>query len=253
MKKQYLETPFLPKKDVNTIIVDGRISNTLEKSLKDLKLQILKTPHCKELYESISYHPDILLHPVTGKDVVIAPNVYEKIAPLLNSLGIYTYKGDTILKRNYPENIAYNIGRVGKFAIHNFKYTDPFTLKLLQDNKIECIDVKQGYTKCSICVVNEKAMITSDKGIAKEVKKYGIDILLIQPGYIDLFGLEYGFIGGSSGFVKNDKLAFTGNLKKHPDYRTICKFLNNYEVKPVFLTEKDPVDIGSIIPIIQME
>ncbi|WP_053956157.1 DUF6873 family GME fold protein [Inediibacterium massiliense] len=253
MKKKYLETPFLPKKNVHTVIVDGRISKTIEKNLKDLKIQILKTPHCKELYDAISYHPDILLHPVTGKDVVIAPNVYKKMAPIFHSLGICTYKGDTILKRNYPENIAYNIGRVGKFAIHNFKYTDPLTFKLLQDNEIECIHVKQGYAKCSICVVNEKAIITSDKGIAKQVEKYGIDVLWIHSGYIDLFDLNYGFIGGSCGFVEYNSLAFSGNFKNHPDEKRIFKFLNDYEVKPIFLTEQDPVDIGSIIPILEME
>ena len=40
--------------------------------------------------------------------------------------------------------------------------------RLVQD----IIDVKQGYTKCSLCPVRENAVITDDSGIEKALLKY---------------------------------------------------------------------------------
>ncbi|QEK12507.1 hypothetical protein FQB35_09310 [Crassaminicella thermophila] len=252
MKYKFLDIPFLPKEDVLAVIIDGRTPQILTNKLKNMSIHIVKTPFCKELYDAISYHPDILLHPVDGKDFVVAPNVYEILKEPLKKLGLNVIKGETFLLRNYPENIAYNIARVSNFAIHNLKYTDKVTLKLLEKSGVEFIHVKQGYSKCSICVVSEKAIITSDRGIAKKVEKYGIETLLISPGYIDLPGLSYGFIGGISGFIGKNKLAFSGHLRNHPDYERILDFLSNQQVEPVFLDDKKPIDIGSIIPFLEM-
>ncbi|QZY56291.1 DUF6873 family GME fold protein [Crassaminicella profunda] len=252
MNEKFLDTPFLPQRHVKVALVDGRVSHNFMNNLKSMGINIIKTPCCKELYGAISYHPDILLHPIKGKDVVVAPNVYDPLAKLLEKYGLNVIKGETTLRRNYPDNIAYNIARVSNFAIHNLKYTDKSTLKLLEENQIELIHVKQGYSKCSICIVNERAIITSDRGIAKTVEKYGIDPLVIAPGYIDLPGIEYGFIGGISGLIGKNKIAFSGFLSYHPDYDRILKFLAKYEVEPVFLENKQPIDIGSIIPVLEM-
>ncbi|MCT4619620.1 MAG: hypothetical protein N4A62_09575 [Marinisporobacter sp.] len=252
MNVKFLEKTFLPQKNVKLVVVDGRASDNLVNNLKHMGINIIKTPYCRELYNAISYHPDILLHPINGKDMIVAPNVYEGLEKPLKRYGVNVIKGETVLKRNYPDNIAYNIARVSNFAIHNFKYTDPLTLKLLEENQVELIHVKQGYSKCSICIVNEKAIITSDRGIAKTVEKYGIDPLVIKPGYIDLSELEYGFIGGISGLIGKNKIAFSGLLEHHPNYDEILKFLEKYEAKPIFLENKKPIDIGSIIPILEM-
>ena len=55
--------------------------------------------------------------------------------------------------------------------------------------------LKQGYTKCSILPIREKAIITSDKNIAKELLNYDFDVLLLPSGDIILPSLNYGFIG----------------------------------------------------------
>ncbi|TCO73670.1 DUF6873 family GME fold protein [Marinisporobacter balticus] len=252
MKNKWIDQPFLPQNNVTGVIVDGRVSKALTNNLYQMGIHIVKTPFCRELYEGIAYHPDILVHPINGKNIVLAPNVYQKLKASIESYGLNVIKGETVLKRNYPENIAYNIARVSNYAIHNLKYTDKLTLKLLEENDVTCIHVKQGYSKCSICVVDEAAIITSDRGIGKAIGKYGIDALIISPGYIDLLGLDYGFIGGISGLVGKKILAFSGLLCYHPDYRRILKFLEEHQVKPIFLENRKPIDIGSIIPFLEM-
>ena len=93
------------------------------------------------------------------------------------------------------------------------------------------LEVQQGYTKCSICVVSENAIITSDIGIHCKAKESGIDSLLISPGYIDLPGYKYGFIGGASFKISDNVIAFTGSLDSHPDKDNIEHFLCKYDEK----------------------
>ena len=46
-------------------------------------------------------------------------------------------------------------------------------------------DSKQGYSKCSICVVNENAIITEDNGIARLLKNSQIDVIINVDPYDD--------------------------------------------------------------------
>ncbi len=107
------------------------------------------------------------------------------------------------------------------------------------------IHVKQGYAKCNICPVTERAFITSDKGIATVCAKFGFDVLLIESGFIQLEGFDTGFIGGASFKISQSEMAFTGSLNLHPSKAQIEAFLNRYGVKPIYLTEQEIFDIGS--------
>jgi len=253
MEYRLLDTPFLPKAPVKTVLIDGRIPRDIENNLRHFCIDIVKLPFCNEVYEAIACHPDILMHPVNSNTVVAAPNVFDFFNTRFSNTAINIVKGSTVLTRNYPSNIAYNIGRVGKYVIHNLNYTDRVTLKLLEKDELSFIHVKQGYSKCSIGIVNENSIITSDRGIAKALEKIGIDVLCISPGYIELPGLEYGFFGGISGLIDRNKLAFTGHLRYHPDYKRIIDFLQKHKIEPVFLDKGISKDVGSIIPIFQME
>lgn len=252
MKSKGIDRPFLPEGDVTALVIDGRTSFIIENNLRNMNIHIIKTPLCCELYDGIAYHPDILLHPITSKDIVVAPNVYHQLKESLEDIGLDVVRGESVLKRNYPDNVAYNIARVAQYAIHNLKYTDRHTMKLLEENGVGFIDVKQGYSKCSICIVNDHAIITADRGIAKTVEKYGIEALLISSGYIDLPGLDYGFIGGTCGFLGKNKLGFSGELIHHPDYKRMIDFLIRHGVTPIFLKKEKPIDMGSIIPLLEM-
>ena len=117
----------------------------------------------------------------------------------------------------------------------------------LKEN-LKIINANQGYTKCSTCIVNENAIITSDKSIYKSCRNE-MDVLLIRKGYIELPGTDYGFIGGSSFKYNRNTLVFTGNIELHPDYESIKSFAQNHNVELLSLTENTMIDIGSIIPI----
>jgi hypothetical protein len=68
---------------------------------------------------------------------------------------------------------------------------------------------------------------------------------LITPGYIDLPGYNYGFIGGASGEF-NNTVFFSGRIDHHPDFDMIRNFIINKEKSIINLSESRAVDIGSI-------
>lgn len=147
----------------------------------------------------------------------------------------------------YPHDVRYNAACTGKYFIHNLAATDPGLRQIAEDMGLIPIDVKQGYTKCSIVVLDETSLITSDRGIHKGLSWVAdLDCLLIEPGHIALPGFQSGFIGGTCGRVGN-QIVFHGALSVHPDFLRIRDFIKSKELQPVWFDEFPLTDIGSII------
>lgn len=242
-----LNNPFIPNKSANTVIIDGRISDEIKTRLKELNINLIPTIPCKEVAEPISYHPDIVIHPINYNTLIIAPNVFDYYEDKLYGMGIKILRGETKLGKEYPKDIAYNVGRVGNYAVHNFRYTDEKLKYYLKKEKLDFIDIKQGYSKCSMGIVDDNAVITADYPIYKKLLNYGIDVLLINPGYIKLPGYTYGFIGGATGKLSKDSFVFSGQLDDHPDKVKIEKFVKKYNKNIIWLSKEKIIDIGTII------
>lgn len=239
--------PFIPIRKANIAIVDGRIDEEIENNLKRQGLQIIKTIKCGEVHESIAYHPDIVIHPVNYNTLVVAPNVFEYYKDKLQKMGIKLIKGERFLDREYPGDIAYNVGRLSNFAIHSFKYTDEVLKLYLKKENLTFVDVKQGYSKCSLAVVNETSAITADIPIYNKLSSLGFNILLIEPGHILLEGQKYGFIGGTNGSLSKNESMISGVLDSHPNKNEIISFFEKNKVQLIFLSKKTILDIGTII------
>ena len=246
---KFVEESFITNERLSLAIVDKRITIDMENKLKNYDINIIKTPSCDDTYNAIKHHPDISVCKLDVNNIVVAPNVYDYYNDILSNYNFNVIKGNSTISKKYPNNIQYNVAILGNYAIHNFKYTDNIILEYLDKFNIKKINVKQGYCKCSICIVDENSIITSDEGIHKEVIKYGIDSLLIEKGYIDLFDLDYGFIGGCSGLISKDTLSFFGDIKKHPYYNRILEFVNKKNKKIISLSNEKLLDLGSLIPL----
>ena len=239
--------PFIPQAKAKAVIIDGRAEKTITDSLEKLNIKVLKTIKCKDVDESISYHPDIVMHPINHNTVIIAPNVYDFYEEELNSLGIKAIKGETNLEKKYPRDIAYNVARLKGAAIHNFKHTDEKLKFYLKKENLEFININQGYSKCSLSIVDETSGITADKYMCKSLTEIGYDILLINPGHIYLEKQNYGFIGGATGNLSHNTILFTGSLKDHPDCGEIISFINKKNLNMIFLSSSKIVDVGTIM------
>lgn len=246
----FIDIPNLPQADVRLVLIDGRTDGRIIGELRARGVESIATKAYPGLYSAISHHPDIFLHPIGGDRIVYAPGISPETLTALDGHGFCLIRGAAELGSRYPMNIAFNVARVGHFAIHNFRYTDPVVLEELKKLEVELINVKQGYAKCSVSVVDEKSIITSDKGIARAADKKGMDVLLIEPERgIRLPGLDMGFIGGSTGLLGRHQWAVTGDLDSLKSGPEIRAFLLSRNIEPVCLSPEQIVDVGSILPI----
>ena len=247
--ENFIENPNLPNNKVSLALVDGRIDNEIEDNFKKLNIRIIKTKKIKGLDESISYHPDIMIHHIGGNEIVAAPNTDDELIYSLEDEGFKIILGKKCALGSYPKDVPYNAARFGDNVICNKKYTDEVLMQHFYDKKLKIIDVKQGYSKCNVCIVSKNAIITSDKGIHNIAMESGVNSLLIKEGNIRLFNINYGFIGGASGAISNKCIAFYGDVKSHPCYNEINLFLQKCGKSSINLKENALLDMGTIIPL----
>jgi hypothetical protein len=247
--ERFITSPNLPEGRVSLMVVDGRIASEMEKTLMEKGIRLIKTLPIKEVMPEVAWHPDIMLHHMGQDRVVVAPNAPEKLVYALEEEKLKIITGKRELRAKYPMDIPYNVARLGKFAICSIKNTDEVLLEKLQEEGMQLIDVSQGYSKCSICIVDSSSIITSDKGITKASEAEGINVLLIEPGNIELKGMDYGFIGGATGFLSLKELAFAGCLEKNPQYSMILNFVLKHGKTPINLCENTLQDLGTLVPL----
>mgnify|MGYP000938080548 CR=1 FL=1 len=241
------QNPFIPLEKADTVIVAGNCDEEVLASLRKLRLEIIPTCRCPDVDQSIAYHPDIVIHPVNHNTLVIAPNVFDYYKEVLSGKNIKLIKGERELKVKYPYDIAYNVGRVENFALHRLDSTDEVLKFYLEKEGLEFINVRQGYTKCSMAIIDEGSVITSDIPIYNILREKGIDVLLISPGYIDLEYQDYGFIGGATGNFSKDTVLVSGLFHNHPDGERILNFIKSKNLDIYFLSSKNIVDLGTLI------
>ena len=149
--------------------------------------------------------------------------------------------------KNYPENVRLNCLYIGGGLYGRISAADASVLDFCAKEGIECVDVKQGYTRCSALALNDHAVITSDSSIQKALESGGAEVLRIKEGHIRLDGYDYGFIGGAS-FADDNTVFFFGNAKKHPDFEKIKAFCDKYHSEIEILCREEPLtDIGGAV------
>ncbi|WP_138159181.1 DUF6873 family GME fold protein [Peptoniphilus catoniae] len=226
------------------IILDKNIDKEILKELKKLNKEIIFTEENKALMPGINTHPDILIRPLEGKDIIVDRDNLSYYKKLLENYNIIP--SEKSLKRSYPYDVALNFVLYKGYLIHNLSFTDRQVIDYCKKRNYKFIDVKQGYTKCNI-VVGKNSLITSDKDIYEKLKEE-FNVLLIKHKNIDLKGFNYGFIGGASGLI-DDVLYFTGDFLIHPCGKEINSFLNENREEFKILSKNKLVDYGSILNI----
>lgn len=230
------------------LLVAGNASEEYLENLKKLDIGFYKTRNSNFLYDSISYHPDIIVHSLDSKKIIVEKSSYDYYKEEFSDLDINIISTEYAFNSTYPNYTGLNIGKVGRYYIHNEKYTDLNLKNELIDRGYELINVKQGYSGCSVLTINDSAIITSDPGIAKTLKSNtNLGVLYIDPKKIRLDGMNNGFIGGCGVMISDNELLLTGKYDKLKDAKDIDEFLNNYKINVIYLSEKGINDIGGLI------
>lgn len=230
---------------MNIFFVDYRISNEELINLKKLNINVIKCPKSSGVYDAINGHPDILLHPLENKNILVHKDMPLDFINNLKDLGYNILLSKKSLGLKYPDNIILNALNFSDYFLHNLKYTDENLMSYVKNKTL--INVKQGYSKCSCALMPDNSIITSDKSIYSALENVNVDVLFVPPGDILLPGLDYGFIGGCCGGIDENKVAFFGNLNHYKYGDEIIDFLNKRNLEPIYLSSGKLIDRGSLL------
>ena len=234
---------------MNYVICAHNISGEIEDNLAKLGAVPVKLRGFDKFgeFHPLSYHPDMLCFNLEKNKWIFYEGIYAINKKAIDRLNIDAITVKDPESGVYPRDVRLNAAMFGINLMCNIKYTEKKILEYAEKSGRNIIGVKQGYTKCSVCTVDENSIITSDASIYGEAKKNKIGALLISEGHIGLNGYGHGFIGGCSGLISKSKLAFTGNIKLHPDYENIKEFCRGRGVEIFSMSEGDLYDYGSIL------
>lgn len=249
MNERFLTNPNLPESKVTTVFAN--IDNiALKRLFEELSIKVVQVAENSLLDTPVSRHADILANYV-GKSIFLADKNQTELCKFIED-----NSGKSIIIENikspYPNDCLLNFADIGDYIICNKSILTKEIVSLLPNKQI--IDVKQGYSKCSVCICKHNTIITDDISVYNAVSKYNnIKSLHIQKGSVSIDKFEYGFIGGCCGLIDKDVLLFNGDLSTHTDFDKIKNFLYYNGVNYIDIKGKPLTDIGSIIPIMEKD
>ena len=209
----------------------------------------VQTEEERRLPKPVRFHPDLQVSPLYDKQMFVL-----KRSPLNNQLaqqGFSVSETERCPEQTYPKDVLCGGLVWNSYLIGNQRGVDPSIQEAAQKHGLQFLPVGQGYCACSVALVDANHAITADRGLERALKAKGFEVLLIRPGFIELPGYDTGFIGGCSGKLALDKLAFTGELSSHPDGELIRAFLKSQGISAVELRKGPLLDVGGILPLLQ--
>lgn len=238
--------PNLPIDDVKAVVMSVEYEN-ISKAIGEAGIKIIPTKPIEKFYPFEKSHADMqFFHYSNDTAFILKESLYlkEELEKYIENVIVI----DETAQREYPKNVLLNAVSLNGNIICNPKCISDVISHTIEQKRTYVYRVGQGYTKCSTCIVDKESIITSDKSIYNACKE-DFDVLLIRPGYIELPGTSYGFIGGCSFKYNKSILMFTGNINNHPDYNIIKNFCRNHNVYVESLINDKLIDIGSFIPV----
>lgn len=241
------------KKQKNTAYISKNAHDETKDLIRQNGYNIIEVNFPSRVSKPVCTHPDIYMCKIEFSNI--------------NNNSRFFYGDITKLGNKYPGEVIYNACATGKYFVHNLKISDSKILDWAEQNRLEFVDVPQGYTRCNLLPVGPSNFITSDKGVFKALSKAGADVLLISKKNISLPGYDYGFLAGCAGIISANKnfehlpscygsslvksaeytVIFNGDLSAHPDFEEIIDYINNCGLNALWVPDKKLADIGSIL------
>lgn len=237
------------------VILDHRLPYQMKEYLKTQGYFLIEIPYSSQVYDEISSHADIFCCKIDDT-VILEPTLYRYISSRYKNSDMISSNrilcGSSCVKNPYPKDIAYNCCQIGKYCVHSFKYTDKIVEQVIEEKSKKVIDIKQGYSNCSIAVIDDKSVIVTDKSIENCLEKEGIDVLCLEEKLsIQLLTKEGkiskmpGFLGGSMVRIE-DTILVMGELSKIDKDGKIQKFILEKGLKIKDFIGLDVIDGGGI-------
>ena len=214
-------------------------------SFFERQYNVIQSDYIEKMITFERHHADMQLLNLNGKLFINSSctNVIKKISEFNLEYIICEDVGF-----EYPSNVALNAALVGNKLFCNRKALHSSVTKHCDITGIEILNVKQGYAKCSMLILNENNIITDDESIYKTAIKSNINVLKIEKGDIYLDKENYGFIGGASARIGN-MVYFFGNINTHKNSDKIIKFIEKCNMDIICVSNGNLRDIGGIVEI----
>jgi len=243
MKEGFIEKPGLPRGRVTQALIGAKYASYIQ-SLEALGIRAVRVPPNPDIDGKIACHADMsLFH--GGSDVLFITDS----SPLANSQSMYIYSNNMhIIEKcssKYPNDVKTNACIIGNKIFCSKTGTSKAILEYAESLGYKLIFVKQGYVKCSMCVLDEKHIVTDDRSIETAAEKNGLEVLRYDGDEIRLNGFDRGFIGGTCGKISYSEIVFTGRFKND----AVERYAESIGIKVLYLSNDAPYDVGSIIPI----
>ena len=235
------------------VIIDNKMRDIETDYLKKLGYNLIKLKTSNYVYDEISSHVDIFACRIKD-NIILENNLYNELFNKKHSvLDNKIICGKNSVGNKYPFDVLYNVCNIGENVIHNFKYTDKEVSNVIKKESLNMININQGYSNCSIAVIDDNSAIVTDKMIAKKLIQNGIDILLIEEK-LDIkllkndntYSKMNGFIGGCIARVE-DKIIIFGDLSKIDKDAKIKRFIQSRELQIIDFKGLDVIDYGGIL------
>ncbi len=229
-------------------IIDARQPRAVRDALMERGFDIIELPAFSRLPVPVSGHPDMLIFAACGTLFTHSeyyPVARSQIDKIVAELNLNLVLCDDGITPEYPCDVRFNLALVGGHVIGRRDSAAHHIVEFCSRQNIDFIDVRQGYSKCSVCVVSDAAVITADRGIARAARNAGIDVLEVSHCSVSLPGYDTGFLGGASG-ADTGNVYFSGNLAAHPDARVIESFCHRHGKNAVSLSSEPLFDGGTM-------
>ena len=217
------------------VIIDERMRKIEKEKLKELGYKLKEIKKSDNVYPEISAHVDIFTCKI-GEKLIVEPSKYIQI------------KNDFQKWYNIEKGVEY----IDKKYPYDIIYTDSKIKEELVKQGYELINTTQGYTNCSIAVIDDNSAIVTDKGLYKILLKHKVDVLYLkneldikllnENGYSNIKG----FIGGAISRINNN-IIISGDLKKIDKDGSIKQFIQQRDLNIIDFSGLDVIDYGGIV------
>ena len=171
-----LRHPRLPEGEATHVLASGEFP-WLAEALERRGLTVVATQRDSRLPGPVQFHPDLQTCPLPDKQMFVLKN--SPLQPALKSLGFSLRETQCEPSGTYPGDALCGCFPWGPWLVGNPKAIDRAIAQEAQKQGLQPLPVRQGYSACSVALVDGESAITADQGMFQALRAKGFAVLLI--------------------------------------------------------------------------
>ena len=157
-----LRHPRLPEGEATHVLASGEFPWLVE-ALERRGLTVVATQRDSRLPGPVQFHPDLQTCPLPDKQMFVLKN--SPLQPALKALGFSLRETQCEPSGTYPGDALCGCFPWGPWLVSNPKAIDRAIAQEAQKQGLQPLPVRQGYSACSVALVDGESAITADRGM----------------------------------------------------------------------------------------